>query len=174
MTLVRLRGSLPGGGMPGMNFEGSLTLNAPAARVWEILLDANEVAACVPGAEEVKRIDDRTFDAVIKATVGPISGRFSFRAHIVESDPPRELVAHMDGVDSVTKSTVTGVTTVILDPLGENQTELSYASTLNVKGRLAILGEMVLRATTALMLEEVTDRLRQRVEGFPSRLAGDG
>jgi hypothetical protein len=30
---------------------------------------------------------------------------------------------------------------------------------------LAILGEMVLRATTALMLEEVTDRLRQRVEG---------
>ena len=34
-----------------------------------------------------------------------------------------------------------------------------------VKGRLAILGEMVLRATTALMVGEFTKRLRQELEG---------
>ena len=47
----------------------------------------------MPGVEAVTPIDDRTFDGVIAASVGPISGTFSFRAEIVESDPPREMRA---------------------------------------------------------------------------------
>ena len=148
-----------------MKFDDNLTLKAPPAKVWEFLLDANHVAACVPGVEEVKQIDERTFDAIIKATIGPVSSRFSFRAHIVESDPPRQLIAQMEGTDSVTKSTVTGETTVNLAASGEDQTEVSYRSTLNVKGRLAILGELVLRATMAMMLDEVTKNVRRRIEG---------
>src|SRR5581483_11397808 len=93
--------------------------------------------ACMPGVENVTQVDDRTFDAAIAASVGPISGRFNFRAHIVESNPPTEMAA---------------------------QTALAYRATVEVKGRLAILGDMVLRATAALMMEEATRRLRAQLE----------
>ena len=148
-----------------MVFEDSVTIHAPAPEVWDRLLDVNCIAACMPGVEEVVQIDERTFDGVINASVGPIAGKFSFRAHIVESDPPRAMRAEVEGTDSVTKSTVRTEMAMTLDPVGERATELSYRAEVDVKGRLAILGEMVLRATTALMVGEFTKRLRQQLEG---------
>jgi carbon monoxide dehydrogenase subunit G len=40
---------------------------------------------------------------------------------------------------------------------------MGYRATIDVSGRLALLGDMVLRATAALMLEEFTKRLRARM-----------
>ena len=146
-----------------MIFEDRITVAAPAERVWAFLLDPNCIAACMPGVENVTQIDDRTFDAAISASVGPISGKFAFRAHIVESNPPTEMAAHVDGVDSVTKSTIKVQMDMALDPLGPDETALAYRASVDVKGRLAILGEMVLRATAALMIEEATRRLRAQL-----------
>jgi len=145
-------------------FSGGLTLTADPASVWKTLLDVDAVAQCIPGLQSAAQIDDHTFDGVIEATVGPISGKFSFRAQIIESDPPRELVAHIDGSDSVTKSAVSGDTTVTLIALDAARTQLTYQSTVKVAGRLAILGEIVLRATGDLLLRETTERLRTRIE----------
>ena len=143
-----------------MIFEDRITIDAPCARVWDFLLDPVSIAACMPGVEDVTQIDDRTFDAVIAANVGPISGKFTFRAHIVESNPPTEMVAEVDGTDSVTRSALSARMVMTLDPVDDATTELGYRVSVDVKGRLAILGEMVLRATTSLIVEEATRRLR--------------
>ena len=152
-----------------MIFEDTITIKAPATKVWDFLLDPNCLAACMPGVENVTQIDDRTFDAAIAASVGPISGKFSFRAHIVESNPPTEMAAEIDGIDSVTKSAVRANMAMTLDPVRADATTLAYRATVDVKGRLAILGEMVLRATAALMIEECTRRLRAQLEGPDTR-----
>jgi uncharacterized protein len=141
-------------------FQDTITLDAPAAKVWDLLLDVNRSAALVPGVERITLVDERTFDGVIEARVGPISGQFEFRAHIVDSNPPTELVAEVVGTDSVTKSTLRQDMTMTLKSLGPSQTEMSYKAVVDVKGRLAILGDMVLRATASLILEEFTKRLR--------------
>jgi carbon monoxide dehydrogenase subunit G len=145
-------------------FEDQLTINAPAAKVWDFLLDPKCIAACMPGVENVTQVDDRTFDAAILASVGPISGKFTFRAHIVESKPPTEMAAEIAGQDSVTRSPLTAHVAMTLTPLTPAQTALAYRATVEVKGRLAILGDMVLRATAALMMEEATKRLRAQLE----------
>jgi uncharacterized protein len=140
-------------------------LTADPAEVWETLLDVDAVAQCIPGLQSATQIDDRTFDGVVEASVGPVSGKFSFRAQIVESVPPSELLARFDGVDSVSRSAVKGETTVTVAPVAEGRTELQYRSVVNISGRLAILGEIVLRATGNLLLQETTERLRKRIEG---------
>jgi carbon monoxide dehydrogenase subunit G len=144
-------------------FEDRVTIPATAGRVWDSLLDVNCIAACMPGVEEVQQIDDRTFDGVIAASVGPISGKFPFRAHIVESDPPWEMRGEVKGEDSVTKSTITAEVTMALRPVGTEETELSYRATVDIRGRLAILGDIVLRTTAALMVDEFTKRLRRQL-----------
>ncbi|MPZ49537.1 MAG: hypothetical protein GEU75_09610 [Dehalococcoidia bacterium] len=146
-----------------MNLDGKIILEAEPAKVWKLLLDMDQVAACIPGLQGVSQVDDRTFDGIIEATVGPLSGKFSFRAHILESDSPRELVAQVEGTDSITKSRVTAETTVTLSQCNAVETELSYRSSVNVKGRLAILGEMVMRASAVAMMEEIAQRLRSQV-----------
>ncbi len=146
-----------------MIFQDTVAIEAPATKVWEFLLDPRCIAACMPGVENVTQIDDRTFDAQIVMAVGPMTGKFTFRAHILESNPPTELTAHVDGVDSVTKSALTVAMAMTLEPRAATTTALAYRATVDVKGRLAILGEMVLRATAALMVQECTRRLQAQL-----------
>ncbi|MFN0070102.1 MAG: CoxG family protein [Chloroflexota bacterium] len=147
-----------------MNFEGTIPIKAAPAKVWDLLLDVERFSACVPGVEEVIQIDETTFDGVILASVGPMSGKFSFRAQIVESSPPSEMVTELNGTDSVTKSAVTASTRMRLTPTADDGTELAYTSTVDIRGRLAILGDMVMRATATLILEELGNRMRRALE----------
>ena len=68
-----------------MIFDGKIDLDVPVDNAWDFLIDINKFSACLPGIEEVKQIDDKTFEGALVAAVGPISGKFTFRATIVES-----------------------------------------------------------------------------------------
>lgn len=144
-----------------MIFEGQIDLDVPRAKTWDFLMDINKFASCLPGLQEVKQVDDKTFDGVIAANVGPMSGKFSFRATIVESKAPEEMVVKTEGSDSVTKSTVSTDMTVGLREPSAHETVMDYRADIKIKGRLAIVGDMVLRATATLILQEFTKRLRQ-------------
>ena len=127
-------------------------------------MDIEKFASCLPGLERVTRVDGHTFDGVISAAVGPISGQFTFRSTLVESTPPAEMVVQTEGTDSVTKSAVRVTMKVALTEKIASRTELGYHAEVGIKGRLAILGDMVLRATAVLILEEFARRLRAHLE----------
>jgi uncharacterized protein len=144
-----------------MIFDGKIDLDVPVQKAWEFLIDINKFSTCLPGIDEVKQIDDKTFDGIISATVGLISGKFSFRSTIVESRPPEQMVVRTEGTDSVTKSTVNADMTVDLHSISDAKSQMDYQADVKIKGRLAILGDMVLRATATLILQEFTRRLRK-------------
>ena len=147
-----------------MKYEGKVTLKAEPLDVWDYLLDVDKFSACMPGVEDLKRIDDTTFDGTMRAKVGPMSGNFEFRAQIVESEPPRQITARVEGKDSMTKSTMTSDITMTLAALRPGETELTYLSTVDIQGRLAIIGDMVIRATGAQVIKEFFKRLGVNIE----------
>ena len=147
-----------------MNFEGKVMFHAAQATVWEFLLDVDQFAACMPGVEKVTRVDEHTFDASMEVRVGPISGAFDFRARIVESVPPQQLRALVEGTDTIAKSTVTSEVGMTLAAIEPHQTELTYKAMVDIKGRLAIIGEMVLRPTGAQLIRMFFNRIREKVE----------
>jgi carbon monoxide dehydrogenase subunit G len=144
-----------------MILDGKIDLNVPAEKAWDFLIDINKFSTCLPGIDEVKQIDDKTFDGIISATVGPMSGKFNFRSTIVESRPPEQMVVQTEGMDSVTKSTVNADMTVDLRRVSDTKSQMDYKADVKIKGRLAILGDMVLRATATLILQEFTRRLHK-------------
>jgi carbon monoxide dehydrogenase subunit G len=144
-----------------MKFEGKIDLEVRIETAWDFLIDINKFSACLPGIEEVKQIDDTTFEGTLAATVGPISGKFNFRSTIIDSQPPEKMVVRTEGTDSVTKSTVTADMTVDLGKISEEKTQLNYKADVKINGRLAILGDMILRATATLVLQEFARRLNE-------------
>jgi uncharacterized protein len=144
-----------------MIFSGKIDLDVPADQAWDFLININKFSACLPGIEEVKQIDDKTFEGMLAASVGPISGKFTFRSTILESRPPEQMLVRTEGTDSVTKSTVNADMTVDLRKLSEEKTQMDYKADVKIKGRLAILGDMVLRATATLILQEFARRLHK-------------
>ena len=144
-----------------MIFDGTIDLEVPMQKAWDFLIDINKFSTCLPGIDEVKQIDDKTFDGIISATVGPISGKFNFRSTILESRPPEQMVVQTEGTDSVTKSIVNADMTVDLRSISDTKSQMDYKADIKIKGRLAILGDMVLRATATLILQEFTRRLHK-------------
>jgi carbon monoxide dehydrogenase subunit G len=144
-----------------MILDGKIDLDVPVQKAWDFLIDINKFSTCLPGIDEVKQVDDKTFDGIISATVGPISGKFNFRSTIVESNPPEQMVVRTEGTDSVTKSAVNADMTVDLRRISDTKSQMDYKADVKIKGRLGILGDMVLRATATLILQEFTKRLHK-------------
>jgi carbon monoxide dehydrogenase subunit G len=147
-----------------VRLNGSIEVAAPPADVWAAIIDPTELAACVPGVRDVRQVDDRTFEGRISAAVGPVEGDFSFTSVLTEVEFPDRLVVAVEGTDSVTKSRlVADVHASVAEP-SPGRTDLRYDAVITVKGRMAILGEMVLRATAGVIIGQVTRCLRGRLE----------
>ena len=146
-----------------MKYQGKVSLQATAETVWDVVLDIEQFADCMPGMQDLVKIDDRTFEGGMSAKVGPVSGDIRFRSQIVDVDPHVSLTAHVEGEDSLTKSTMTSDITMTLSADGTS-TELAYVAEVNIKGRLGIVGDMILRATGVQVIEEFFNRLRKKVE----------
>lgn len=144
-----------------MILDGKIDLDVPVEKAWDFLIDINKFSTCLPGIDEVKQIDDKTFDGIISATVGPMSGKFNFRSTIVESKAPEQMVVRTQGTDTVTKSAVNADMTVDLRRLADGKSRMDYKADVKIQGRLGILGDMVLRATAILILQEFTKRLHK-------------
>jgi carbon monoxide dehydrogenase subunit G len=147
-----------------VHLEGAIDIAASPADTWAVLLDPIDLAACVPGVDDVRQLDDRTFEGVVRASVGPLDGRFEFRAVRTSEQFPGPLVVDVEGTDSMTRSRVLTRVDASLTELAPGHTRLTYRATVTTKGRLAIIGDMVLRATAGVMIGQVTRCLRDRLE----------
>lgn len=147
-----------------MKLSGTIEIAAPPRAVWELLVDPVSLAGCVPGVQEVRQVDGQTFEGRITAQVGPMEGQFSFTSVLARSTFPDDLEVVVDGLDSVTKSRLEFHVRAAVAETAPGRTTLTYDATVKVKGRLAILGEMILRATASLMIAEATKCLRSRLE----------
>jgi carbon monoxide dehydrogenase subunit G len=147
-----------------MRLDGTIDIAAPAEAVWALLIDPRDLAACVPGVSDVRQVDERTFEGSVRASVGPIDGDFHFRSVIASMAFPDDLVVDVEGTDSVTKSRVVAHIEAGLTSSTDEETTLAYRATVTTKGRLAIIGDMVLRATAGMMIGQVTKCLRSRLE----------
>lgn len=147
-----------------MKLDGRIEIAAAGPSVWATITDPLSLAGCVPGVGEVTRVDERTFRGSIRASVGPIDGDFTFDASIERADYPDALEVALAGLDSVTKSRLTATVHATLTEDGRASV-VAYRAEIRVQGRLAILGEMVLRATATMMIGQVVACLRSRLEG---------
>jgi carbon monoxide dehydrogenase subunit G len=153
-----------------MRLEGRVAVQAPRERVWTFLLDPTALSSCIPGVESVRQLDERTFEGEISAAIGPLTGRFAFQTRIADAQPPSHLEGEMSGTDSVTGSRVTASVKADLGPAADDATTFAYVADVKVSGRLAIVGETVLRATAGVIFSRFAACLQDRLgEGRPER-----
>lgn len=150
-----------------MRLDGSIQIAAARDAVWKVVIDPLDLAACVPGVSDVRQVDARTFEGTIRVAVGPLDGDFSFRSVLTRMNEPSDLIVEVEGVDSMTRSSVLARIDVALARDAADLTTVAYVATVTTKGRLAIIGDMVLRATAGVVVGQVTRCLRSRLEAVP-------
>lgn len=69
-----------------MKLESSFEVPAPPADALALLLDASRVIPCMPGAELVEVVDERTWKAKLTVKLGPVGMDFTNDVTVVEID----------------------------------------------------------------------------------------
>jgi carbon monoxide dehydrogenase subunit G len=147
-----------------MLLKGKFTLKAPIQKLWETLLDPETLLSCIPGAEKIERIDEKTFDCVVKQKVGPISVKFKFKSVLSKVEPPTHIEVDGEGEDIGKAGHFVQKSVVDLRETSGGEVEISYRTDATVVGKLAMFGDRIMKAKAKKVEEEFTKALQERLK----------
>src|SRR5690242_21517729 len=149
-----------------MELEHSSDLPVPPERAWDVLLDVQRVAPCMPGAS-LDSVDGNDIKGRIKVKVGPISMTYAGTAHFGERDTETGVIV-LEASGKETRGAGTASATVRSQLQGENgHTKVVVHTSLNVTGRPAQFGRGVMAEVGGKLIGIFADNLA-------AMLAADG
>jgi carbon monoxide dehydrogenase subunit G len=146
-----------------VNFEFKALLAAPIDRVWDLMLDPNVMAGCMPGTESVEVVSEVEYVAVLKVKISCLSARFKLKTTIVEKKPPTYLRFEGTGEDKSVGSALKQTTEVFLAGEG-SATSILVQTRADVLGRLGSFGLSIMKTKAERMWDEFVDNLRAIAE----------
>jgi carbon monoxide dehydrogenase subunit G len=144
--------------------EGKFLLKAPIQKIWDALLDPETLLSCIPGAEKIDRLDEKTYECVVRQKVGPISVRFKFRSIITKIEPPTYIELEGQGEDVGKAGHIAQKSLVNLHETSDG-VELSFRTDATIVGKLAMFGDRIMRAKAKKVEEEFSRALQERLKG---------
>lgn len=157
----------------GMTGSGQAQVQADPQKVWELLLDADQLAAIIPGAHGVRKLSPTRFLADVTLGVGPVKGRYRVDVALSDLEPPHS--AQLSGQASGALGTGEGSGQVRLVPDGAGGTIISYTYEARVGGKVAAVGGRLLDGAARFVIGQFFVALGRRAGGArdtkPSRLA---
>jgi carbon monoxide dehydrogenase subunit G len=147
-----------------MKIEGKFTMKAPIQKVWDFLLAPGTLVSCIPGAEKMEPVDDKTWEGIVKQKVGPIGIKLQFTQTFAEIEPPKHLKAVGRGSAAGGAGTFSQETIVDMKELGGGEVEIAYSSNVSLVGRIATFGERIMRAKVNKVGEEFINNLQNKLQ----------
>jgi carbon monoxide dehydrogenase subunit G len=157
-----------------MELDHSFIVPVPPDRAWEVLLDVERIAPCMPGAT-VEEFDGEVVTGRIKVKVGPVSLTYRGTAKFTERDPDAKVVVvDASGKETRGAGTASAAIRASLVPSGEG-TEVSIHTTMNVTGRPAQFGRGVIAEVGGKLVEKFSENLAQMIsDGGAGPASADG
>jgi carbon monoxide dehydrogenase subunit G len=145
-----------------MQFQGTVEIAAPRARVWAFLMDPNQVGGCGPGVETVEVVDDDHFKAKAKVGVGFISARFVVDMRVAERNEPDLAILKAHG--QAPGSAVDATADMRLSGPPEGPTTMAWSADVAIAGTLASVGGRLIEGTAHKMIGQTFDCIRAKLE----------
>jgi len=149
-----------------MIIEGKFSVNAPIQKLWDTLFgDVKGVAACMPGVQLEKAIDDKTFALVMKQKVGPFNMTMKGPVVLTTVQAPTHLDMDGEFVDVMKLGQLKTKINLDLKETG-SEVELAYKVDVNVSGKMSALGvaDRFIKTKGVVMEKEFVDNLKALIE----------
>jgi uncharacterized protein len=154
-----------------MEFSGSQTINAPVEKVWNFLLDVNNVAACAPGFQSMEVLGDEHWKALVAVGVGAVKAKFTMDVTRPETQPPTHMVIKCRGKAPGSAVDLNG--DMQLTALDADQTRMDWQANVVVSGTIASVGARLLQGTAEKLTGQFFDRLKEKLQTPDTAQAAD-
>jgi carbon monoxide dehydrogenase subunit G len=152
-----------------MTFTQSCSISASREAVWDFLMNMGNVAHCLPGIEDVKQIDEATYDGTLRIKMGPIALALQGTLHVEARD--RDLWHGAMRAEAKDRRLGGGVPARLgMDLLekGAAETEMRVTLEAHVLGKIGEFGQPVMRKKADAMLQEFARQISQQLSAEPT------
>jgi carbon monoxide dehydrogenase subunit G len=145
-----------------VKIEDSFRVDVPVEEAWDVLLDVERIAPCMPGAQ-LQEVEGDEYRGIVKIKVGPITAQYKGVAQIVETDEAaRKVVLKAEGRDTRGQGNASAMVTATLTADGDG-TVVNIDTDLNITGKVAQFGRGVMADVSSKLLGQFADNLKRDV-----------
>lgn len=145
-----------------MQIQDEFRVNLPLERTWQVLLDVERIAPCLPGAQ-LQEIEGDEYRGIVKVKVGPITAQYKGTAKIEVADvDARRVVIRASGRDTRGQGNASATVTLDMRADGEG-TAITVDTDLSITGKVAQFGRGVLSDVSAKLLGQFVENLEHDV-----------
>jgi carbon monoxide dehydrogenase subunit G len=147
-----------------MKLENEFTVPAPVEQAWQVLLDVERVAPCLPGAT-LEGSEGDAYRGTMKVKIGPITSSYSGTVRIQEADEAaHRAVMRAQARDSRGQGTAAATITSTMQEV-EGGTRVHVETDMRVTGPAAQFGRGVMQDVSAKLMGRFADCLAEEIAG---------
>lgn len=145
--------------------EEKFQVQAPVDRVWQYLIDPQQVVVCMPGAELVEVQDERTFLGNVKVKVGPVTVSYKGRIQLTEMDEQGHLVRMVGEGREAGGAGSARVTMVSrISPLPNGGSEVVVEAEVDLVGKIVQFGRGMIEDVARQLFRQFAGCVREHLE----------
>src|SRR3954470_8360049 len=143
-----------------MEISGSYTFNAPADRVWALLMDPAVLSACIPGCDRFEPDGADRYAVTLTVGLAAITGTYNGTVVLTDLVPNTSygLVVEGQGRPGFVK----GTSAIVLRADGA-VTIVDVTASVQTGGPIARLGQRLVGGVAKMMLDRFFDCLRSKL-----------
>jgi uncharacterized protein len=155
-----------------MKIQETFAVQAPVARVWEFLIDPQQVVQCLPGAELTEVEDERTFRGRIRVKVGPVTASYKGKAHLEDLNEAEHRVRMVgEGKETAGSGSARMTMNSRLVELPGGGTEVHVEASVDVVGRIVQFGRGLMEEVSRQLFRQFSACVQVRLAEEPAEAA---
>ncbi len=135
-----------------LTMSGEVQINAPRAEVYQKLNDAETLKASITGCEQLDKLSDTEFQAVVTMKIGPVKARWKGKVKLSDLDPPNGYKITGEGEGGVAGFAKGGASVALSE--NDGGTLLKYDVEAQIGGKLAQLGQRLIAGAAKKMADD--------------------
>ncbi len=156
--------SRSGTALMAITIRETFQVDAPIDAVWRFVMDPQQVATCMPGAELEEAIDDQTFLGNISVKVGAITSSYKGRVQFTQVDEESYTVEMSAEGRETGGGIAKGRMSSRLRSLPDGRTEVVAEATVDLAGRIMQVGRGMIQGVSHQLFQQFVACAKARLE----------
>ena len=147
-----------------MDIFGTYTFNAPADRVWDVLMNPEAISACIPGCDRFGPDGDDRYKVTLTVALAAITGSYNGTVQLTDKTPQQSYRLVMEGQGR--PGFVKGTSVISLRPEGAT-TAVDVSGAVHTGGPIARLGQRLIGGVAKMTMDRFFACLKAKIELKP-------
>jgi uncharacterized protein len=149
-----------------VKINNEFTVGVPVQQAWDVMLDLERIAPCLPGAA-IQGSEGDEYQGTMKVKIGPITANYKGTAKFEETNEENHrVVLNATGRDARGQGTASATIVSTLHEEGDN-TRVTVVTDMKLTGRAAQFGRGIAQDVATKMLDQFADCLEREISGGP-------